>query len=119
MLPVRGHAILIPIWGPATYSSAIEQARLNRTVLLNTYKEMLDALDLHSVVNEWVNTDQVYLGGSMCACSTHGTYLYFMLPGVQVTTTDWDSFQLSIGLGDCEDWLWLPALTGLAIFTGP
>ena len=39
----------------------------------------------------------------MCACGTHGTYLYFMLPGVQVTTTDWDSFQLSIGLGDCKD----------------
>ena len=65
-------------------------------------KDMLGVLDLNSVANKWVNTDQVYLGDLLCACGSDGICLDCLLPRVQVTTR-LGFFQLLNGLDDCED----------------
>ena len=62
---------------------------------------MLDVLDLNSVANKWVNTDQVYLGGLMCVCGSDGIYLDACYLGFK-SPLGWDSFSF---LDDCEDWL--------------
>lgn len=38
--------------------STMKQARLNHTMVLHIYKEMLDALDLNSVANEFVKASE-------------------------------------------------------------
>ena len=47
---MRGHALspVIKVHAP-TYNSTIKHARLNSTILLSKYEDMLDALDLNSV----------------------------------------------------------------------